>query len=484
MKKKSKSKVISNVIFNVIGLISFIIAFIFCIYIYKLDMLPDKYLKLLFIGIGVFYLILLIFTLPRHMKKGFKIFACIMLVLLGLIFSYGIRYADKTIGFIDVINDELKQKEEYYVSVVADSTIDSIDKLKKVGVYTSPAAVNSAKAISKLKDKYKGEIAEYDDVIVMFEDLQEGKVDGLLLNDSQKTVLDSDLSYLKLSLKDIDSVQVPIEREEEVVKIVDVTNSPFNIYIAGGDAWGSITKVMNTDVNMVVSVDPIQHRLFLTSIPRDYYVLLPSKGEDAYDKLTHAGYYGIQESMLAVEKLLDIDINYYVKVNFSTIEGIVDAIGGVDVESSKSFCKDGDRSICFKKGINHLTKKNVLAFARERHAFSDGDIQRVKNQQAVLEGIIKKVTSSSTIISRYTDILDSVGKNFSTSLDTKSINRLVKMQLDDMRGWTIESQNLVGTGDMRSVFSFPKMKLYVMKRDQNSVDSAKEKIKTFFEDSK
>ena len=220
----------------------------------------------------------------------------------------------------------------------------------------------------------------------------------------------------------------------------------------------------------------------LTSIPRDYYVNLPGKGENAYDKLTHAGYYGIGESVKTVEKLLDIEINYYVKVNFSTIEGVIDAIGGVDVYSDYNFTEDSSGNYYrYKKGKNHLNGAKALAFARERHAFKDGDVQRVKNQQKVLTAIIDKVTSSTALITNYTEILDSVKKNFATNMDTKSINRLVKMQINDMRGWSIESQNLVGTGASEKTYTFPKMRLYVMKRNDESVKVAQNKIKEFIE---
>ncbi len=483
MKKKKKNKVVLNVIFNIIALISTILAVAFCIYIYKLDMIPSKYLTILFIVFGVIYLILLLLTLPRKMKTKFKIVCSIFFIIFALICGYGIKYADKTISFVNKINDELKQKEEYYIKVLNSSSIKNLSELdnKKIGVYTSPAAINSEKAIETLGKKSKAEIVKYDDLIVMFEDLSEKKVDALLVNDSQLSVLESELAYMNLALKNIDGVMVPIEREEEVVKIVDVTNTKFNIYIAGGDAYGSINKVMNTDVNMIVSVDPVNRKLLLTSIPRDYYVNLPSKGEKAYDKLTHAGYYGIQESILTVEKLLDVDINYYAKVNFSTIEGIIDAIGGVDIYNEKAFTTN-DRNFKYKSGNIHLNGREALWYARERKAFSEGDVQRVKNQQKVLSAIIKKMTSSTSLISNYTDILDSVSKNFSTSLDTKSINRLVKMQLGDMRGWTIENQNVTGSGANEYTYSFPKMKLYVMKRDQESVDKAIERIKAFVED--
>jgi len=282
---------------------------------------------------------------------------------------------------------------------------------------------------------------------------------------------------MKLELKEIYTVSVPI-KEADIVKVVDVTKKPFNIYVAGGDAYGNIDNVTNTDVNMVITVDPVNKKILLTSIPRDYYVNLPSFGDDAYDKLTHAGYYGIEESVKAVENLLDIDVNYYVKVNFSTIEGIIDAIGGVDVCSDYNFCL-GNSSSCFKKGNNHLNGSNALAFARERHTFKDGDVQRVKNQQKVLEAIIDKVTSSTKLVTNFSGILDSVSSSLSTNMDTKSINKFVKMQINNMSSWNIDNQNLVGTDYSSVVYTFPTQKLYVMKQDDESVNNAIEKIKGY-----
>ena len=231
---------------------------------------------------------------------------------------------------------------------------------------------------------------------------------------------------------------------------------------------------------MVATIDPVNRKILLTSIPRDYYVNLPSFGDDAYDKLTHAGYYGIEESVKAIENLLDIDINYYVKVNFSTIEGVINAIGGVDVYSDYSFDERAYGIYHFNKGMNHLNGKQALAFARERKAFLDGDVQRVKNQQKVLTAIINKVTSSTTLVTNFSQILDSVGNSFLTNMETKSINRFIKMQLNDMRGWNIESQNLVGT-DLytKETYTYPNLQLYVMKQDKGSVDTAKEKIKGY-----
>ena len=478
--KKTKKRFISNMIFNVIALISTAIALVFCIYIYRLDMIPSNYLTILFIVVGVIYLILLGLTLPRKMKKVVKGICCFFFIVNALVFGYGIKYSDKTIETLDKINYDLAQKEDYEIKVLSTSKIASKDDFKnvKIGVYKN---ANYDEIVKILNKEIDCEVVEYTDPVKLFEDLQEESINGVIASDNVYGLLEDDLSYMKIELKTVHTIGVPIKGEiKEVVKVVDVTNTPFNIYLAGGDKRGSIDKVMNTDVNMIISVDPVNHKLLLTSVPRDYYVNLPGKGEDVYDKLTHAGYYGVQESIRAMEKLLDIDVNYYIKVNFTTIEKVVEAIDGIDVYSDYKFCKYASWGPCYKKGWNHLTKDNVLAFARERKSFPDGDVQRVKNQQKVIDALITKMTSSTTLLTNYSNIMDVVSSNFSTNLDRKSINRLVKLQLSDMRGWTSEKQNLVGESGMSTkCYSIPNMNLYVMKQNPDSVKAASDKIKSF-----
>ena len=476
-RKRSKNKGIW--FFRAIAIISIIIFIVFGIMLYVLDMIPFKYLIIFYIVFGLLYLYLFITSFPKKIKNKFKISSCVFLILFGTIFGVGIKYLNDTMDFVGVISKDLFQKEVYYVMTLENSKYKDIKDLdgKSIGIYSSK---NSTKASNELNKKIKNISKEYKNVVELFEDLQDNKIEAVLINESTKNLLDTDLADMKLKLKEIYKVYVSIEKTD-IVKVVDITKKPFNIYVAGGDAYGSIDNVTNTDVNMIITVEPINRKVLLTSIPRDYYVNLPSFGDDAYDKLTHAGYYGIEESVKAIENLLDIDINYYVKVNFSTIEGVIDAIEGVDVYSDYSFKADiYPDYFTFKKGMNHLNGKQALAFARERHSFKDGDVQRVKNQQKVLTAIINKVTSSTTLVTNFSQILDSVGNSFSTNMETKNINRFVKMQLNDMRGWSIESQNLIGT-DLytKETYTYPSLELYVMKQDKKSVDAAKEKIKGY-----
>lgn len=474
-RKRSKNKGIW--FFRAIAIISIIIFIVFGIMLYVLDMIPFKYLIIFYIVFGLLYLYLFITSFPKKIKNKFKISSCVFLILFGTIFGVGIKYLNDTMDFVGVISKDLFQKEVYYVMTLENSKYKDIKDLegKSIGIYSSK---NSTKASNELNKKIKNISKEYKNVVELFEDLQDNKIDAVLINESTKNLLDTDLADMKLKLKEIYKVYVSIEKTD-IVKVVDITKKPFNIYVAGGDAYGSIDNVTNTDVNMIITVDPINRKVLLTSIPRDYYVNLPSFGDDAYDKLTHAGYYGIEESAKAIENLLDIDINYYVKVNFSTIEGVIDAIKGVDVYSDYSFNECAYGIYHFNKGMNHLNGKQALAFARERKSFSDGDIQRVKNQQKVLTAIIDKVTSSTTLVTNFSQILDSVGNSFSTNMESKNINRFIKMQLNDMRSWSIESQNLVGTDFYTYTYTYPNLQLYVMKQDEKSVNSVKEKIKKY-----
>ena len=196
------------------------------------------------------------------------------------------------------------------------------------------------------------------------------------------------------------------------------------------------------------------------------------------DKLTHSGLYGIDETTATIEKLFGIEINYYARVNFTTVVNLVESLGGITVDSDYSFnAKGRDGTVySFNAGENYLNGEQALAFARERKSFSGGDNQRVKNQQAVITGIINKVTGSTAVLTRYNSILNSLEDNFQTNLSQKDITSLVKDQLKDMSGWTIKQQSVKGSGSMTPVYSIPHLNVYVMVPNQESVTAAANEI--------
>lgn len=274
---------------------------------------------------------------------------------------------------------------------------------------------------------------------------------------------------------------------------VAVTEKPFNIYISGMDYRGDIDKTEGrSDVNMVVTVNPRTHRILLTSFPRDYEVEL-SNHNGATDKLTHTGMYGIKVGEDAVSQLTGVKMNYYVKVNFTTIQKFIDAIGGVTVNSDVDFTSEvweggdseGDKVVSrhhFVKGENHLDGQLALSFARERHAFENGDNQRIKNQQAVFQAILEKISSSTTLLNKYNKILGAVGDYMRTNMSEKEIQSIVKMQLDEMPSWYVEKYDVTGHDSYKTTYSGGAQELYVMEHDEDSLATARANIKTVMQD--
>ena len=236
---------------------------------------------------------------------------------------------------------------------------------------------------------------------------------------------------------------------------------------------------------MIVTVNPQTHKVLLTSVPRDTLISLRGK-DGAQDKLTHAGLYGVGESIGSVEDLLGININYYVKVNYSTVMKLVDAIDGIDVESEYTFTTSGMHmagldGLTFYEGTNHLDGAGALAFARERHSFTDGDMQRNRNQQQVMTAILKKMLSSKTLLTKYTGILNSIEDNVETNFSSKEIRKLIKMQLDGMPSWDIEKKNVTGIPDSAICYSTGDYYVSIVVADMDSMTNAVSAINEVFD---
>lgn len=255
---------------------------------------------------------------------------------------------------------------------------------------------------------------------------------------------------------------------------IDPTEEPFNLYVSGIDRWAGEQDLDRSDVNMIMTVNPKTKKILLTSIPRDSYVMLHTARQ--MDKLTHTGIYGVDETVNTVEDWLNIDLSYYLKLNFSSMRGIINAIGGIDVYSPVAF--DSDISeYSYVKGWNHLDGKQALYFARERHAFEGQDSVRVENQQRVVKAVIDKMTSSPAILLKYGEIMEVAGSNLSTNMSYDEIQDLVKMQMTDLASWDIESQKVEGEYDMDYVASLShKNKYSVYRTDPESVQKCLNKI--------
>ncbi len=479
--KRASKKVKGLAFFRTLAVIYSLLACAFVAILCKLDVLPAKYL---YGGIALLVFVS-IFIVPVMMSKnGIKSrrnVAAVAAVLLVGVFGVGTYYLMGTVDFIENITQEKDTTEDYYVivrnegaeSAAANATettgisenaaqaetqsTEDISTLagQTVATYMSHDLVYS-EAKSKLQEQVSVEYAYVDAPKDAISKLLAGEYNAAFISaasySGMKNSTDAEIEAFSIeeNTKILYTISIPIETEDRTSS-VDVTKEAFNIYISGSDMEGSIDVPNRTDVNMIATVNPVTHEVLLTSIPRDYYVELPTKG--AKDKLTHSSLYGIQESIGAIENQLGIDINYYLRVNYSTIVKLVDAIGGIEIESDRDFYTSGMKGMPelnghhFVQGINQVDGKLALAFCRERHAFSEGDFKRNENQQQVLEAIIKKCSSSTTILTKYTALLDAVKDNLATNMTADEMASIVKMQLDGMPSWTISKQSIKGTNN-------------------------------------
>lgn len=463
MKKK-------NIIGIISGILLFIITTIFIVILKKIDVVPDKYFMLLVAASYIVTIITDIFLFISSDNIVFKLFkglAYIVTILMIVGYSCGIYYLNKTTHFMNNLNTIKKEITSYYIIVMKESKYDEISDLygKNLTYYEG----TSQEVLSKIRLELNYSTVKNIDSLK--DRLYTAKTDSILVSDLIKEDLEekyTDFSERTRVLKTIDITK----NVEDITKKVSIKNTSFNVLISGMDSYGTINKTTRNDVNMIATVNPNTNKVLLTSIPRDYYVQL--HGKTGYkDKLTHAGIYGINTVVQTIEDLFGIDINYYVRVNFTTVESLVNTIGPIEIYSDKAMSLDGCKYVV---GTNTVNGKCALRFARERHSYVEGDNHRIKNQQEVIKGIFNKLSKSAMVVTDYTSILDSLDGKFATNMDMKDITAFIKYELEDITKYEILDTQVTGTGSMELTYSYPHQKLYVMFPSEQSVESTKEYI--------
>ena len=472
-KKKTKRNGKLDAFLKLIAFVFVVITIIFYISVLKLDMLPGMYVTIFTVAVIIFTFAMVIGLVKTHKKPTMNIICFLIILLLSGVYLYVTNYTLATDDFLSNVFRTVAETEEYYVVVREDSNYETIEDIENENVYLFQVVDDVKEEIdSKVKVTYKTE----DSLTDLGNNLINEDINIIFISSVQYDILNEEIE----DFKDNTKILYTAKHELEVTKNegssgskYSIDNGIFNVYISGIDTSGSITNVARSDANILATINTNTHEVLLTSIPRDYYVTLHSYG--AKDKLTHSGIYGINETVSTVEDLLDVDINYYVRVNFTTVIKLVDTLGGVDINSEYDFTTT--EGYHFNKGYNHVNGTEALAFSRERQAFANGDNQRVKNQQHVIEAIIKKVLNSNTILTKYTSILDSLEGSFQTNIKQDEISSLVREQLNNMSSWKITTNALTGTGASSSTYSMGSQQLYVMVPNSSSVTSATQKIK-------
>ena len=457
----------------------------------KTKMLPGK---LLLLAGGIFLLFTLcVCLLTRDARRpGSMITGSLMAMLLLIVLMIGTPYLTKAVNTLSSMTGVSVELADMGVYVKADSEIQNLSDLpgKTVGIMDTLDRENTEKSLEEIQ----GEIgilnvAEFAGLSELADGLLQGRADAIILNKAYLALLTETEGYADVTamMREIHShqtetvLEVQNNQKNDGWSILDMfggnaaeeeqNDRVFTMYLSGIDTRGGVLAKSRSDVNILATVNVDTRQVLLVSTPRDYYVPLPiSNGQP--DKLTHAGIYGVDVSMGTLEMLYGIDIDYYFRVNFSGFEKIIDALGGITVNSEKSFTTHDGR-FYFSKGENKIGGAAALGFARERQAFSDGDRQRGKNQMEVIRAVIDKAMSPA-ILSGYADLMESVAGNFETSMPYDLIAELVRDQLENGGSWNVVTTSV--TGSDSSGYTYSAGNAYVMIPDQATVDAAIAKI--------
>ena len=438
----------------------------------RLNILPFLYLMIIFIiflflNLGIYYCL-------GH-KKFRKIGLVLSLVFI-LLFSIGLSYQTLTLNFLHKLSFlNIETKIINIITLNNQNYNDIKDLSNKSLALVSDESTNKVENLLNKEIKYSKK--ELEDTSSLITSLLDNKVDAIMISDEEAKLYQEMQKEFKENTKVLKTYQIDIKNKNKKVK---VTDEAFNIYITGIDTYGNINKVSRSDVNILATINPKTHQILLTSIPRDYYVTLHNT-TGLKDKLTHAGLKGIDMSIKTIEDLLDEEINYYLKINFTSLVKIIDAMGGIDLDVPFSFSahyqeEDGEFVYYeYKEGMMHLDGPHSLAYARERYNLREGDIGRAKHQQQVIEAMINKLVSSK-LLTNYASLLGSIEGNFTTNISISEITSLVKKQIKEMSNWTITKQVLTGSDSKELTYTFPHAYGYVMIPDEESLLNAKNKI--------
>lgn len=464
MSRQENKKSIGFMIFAIILSVILVVFTGGLIYqIFKLQILPDNILiPIILVLILLTMIFVLLINFSTHGLVS-KILCSLMVVVLSAVYGLGNYYLYSTNTTLETVTDqENKAKNTVSVVVLNSSGLEDVNSLEgsKLGVLKTIGNEATKKSLIDLKKNNVTYTKKtYDNMLGMLKVLYDGEVDAIVLNEAYRSnVCDlEDYTNFNNDTKVIHKTVYYTKENSSSLAVSDITSKPFNILISGNDSFGSLDENARSDVDMLVTINPVTSTILLTSIPRDSYVKEVCNdyacNYGAYDKLTHTGIYGVDTTKDTIENMLDIDINYVYRVNFTSMIDIVDALGGVDVTVpegmavSKFYTNSNLEGV--HEGENRLDGKRALAYSRERKAYLDGDLQRARNQQQVLQAMFKKATSPE-IIKNYTSLLKALVGAFDTNMTTQEITSFIKYQIQAKPSWKFEQFVLKGDNDLRT----------------------------------
>ncbi|MDU6911824.1 MAG: LCP family protein [Streptococcus salivarius] len=454
-----------------------ILALVLLFTMFNYNFLSFRFLNII-ITIGL--LVVLAISIFLQKTKKSPLVTTVVLVIFSLVSLVGIFGFKQMIDITNRMNQTAAFSEvEMSIVVPKESDIKDVSQLTSVQAPTKVDKNNIETLMSALKKDKKvdvkvEDVASYQEA---YDNLKSGKSKAMVLSGSYASLLESVDSNYASNLKTIYTYKIK-KKNSNSAKQVD--SKVFNIYISGIDTYGSISTVSRSDVNIIMTVNMNTHKILLTTTPRDAYVKIPGGGADQYDKLTHAGIYGVETSEQTLENLYGIKIDYYARINFTSFLKLIDQLGGVTVHNDQAFTQG---KFDFPVGDIQMNSEQALGFVRERYSLDGGDNDRGKNQEKVISAIVNKLASLKSV-SNFTSIVNNLQDSVQTNMSLDTINALANTQLDSGSKFTVTSQAVTGTGSTGQLTSYamPNSSLYMMKLDDSSVASASQAIKNLMEE--
>ena len=456
-----------------------ILALVLLFTMFNYNFLSFRFLNII-ITIGL--LVVLAISIFLQKTKKSPLVTTVVLVIFSLVSLVGIFGFKQMIDITNRMNQTAAFSEvEMSIVVPKESDIKDVSQLTSVQAPTKVDKNNIETLMSALKKDKKvdvkvEDVASYQEA---YDNLKSGKSKAMVLSGSYASLLESVDSNYASNLKTIYTYKIK-KKNSNSAKQVD--SKVFNIYISGIDTYGSISTVSRSDVNIIMTVNMNTHKILLTTTPRDAYVKIPDGGADQYDKLTHAGIYGVETSEKTLENLYGINIDYYARINFTSFLKLIDQLGGVTVHNDQAFTSLHGK-FDFPVGDIQMNSEQALGFVRERYSLDGGDNDRGKNQEKVISAIVNKLASLKSV-SNFTSIVNNLQDSVQTNMSLDTINALANTQLDSGSKFTVTSQAVTGTGSTGQLTSYamPNSSLYMMKLDDSSVASASQAIKNLMEE--
>ena len=440
---------------------------------------------LAFRHLNVVYTIILVaifvLCLILSILKKSRVLTTVLLVVFSIIAAVSLFAFKSLVDVAHNMNETASYSEiEMSVVVPSNSSVNDVSDLTSVQAPTDADGSNINELLSHIKSEKGVDLAteKVDSYQVAYENLVNGSSQAMVFNSAYSSLLEMSYENFQSNLKTIYSYKIKTSIKDEA-KAHD--SNVFNIYISGIDTYGSISTVSRSDVNLILTVNMNTHKILMTETPRDAYVKIPDGGADQYDKLTHAGIYGVETSEKTLENLYGITIDYYARLNFDSFLKLIDALGGITVYNSQAFTSlHGNYE--FPVGNVTLDSDKALGFVRERYSLEHGDYDRGNNQMKVIQAILNKLTSLNSV-SNYSTIISNVQDSIQTDMKLDTMMKLVNSQLDSGKKFTVTSQEVTGTGSTGELTSYamPSSSLYMIKLDDASVAKASQAIKDVME---